>query len=81
MTRTIISLPKELKTWLYNYSKKNKRSIAETIREAIIIYKEKNENEDKESLLEQTSGLWKKKNIDALSYVNSIRGEWGESEK
>ncbi len=29
--------------------------------------------------MEKTSGLWKKKNIEATSYVNSIRGEWGES--
>ncbi|MEE9431529.1 MAG: hypothetical protein V3V16_10835 [Melioribacteraceae bacterium] len=76
MTRTIISIPEDMKVWLDNYSKTNKKPTAETIREALKEYKVKIENESKIDLLSQTSGLWKEKNIDGLEYVKSLRSEW-----
>ena len=75
MIRTIISIPRDIKVWLDDYSKKHNRPTAETIREAIKLYKENRENENKD-LLKETSGIWANKNIDAAKYVESIRKEW-----
>ncbi len=76
MTRTIISIPQELKVWLDDYSQSNNKPTAETIREAIRAYKKKIETESGVDLLSQTNGLWKAKNIDGLKYVESLRNEW-----
>ncbi|MCF6270204.1 MAG: hypothetical protein L3J41_10860 [Melioribacteraceae bacterium] len=76
MTRTIISIPNELKIWLDDFSKSNNRPTAETIREAIYAYKKRMEIETEVDLLSQTSGLWKAKNKDGLEYVESLRNEW-----
>lgn len=76
MIRTIITLPRELKNWLDNYSKANNRPTAETIREAIIAYKANIENKTDEDLLKKTEGIWKSRNIDGLDYVESLRDEW-----
>jgi len=76
MTRTIISLPQELKVWLDDYSKSNNMPTAETIREAIKAFRKKTEKESKVDLLSQTYGLWKEKNIDGLDYMESLRDEW-----
>lgn len=75
MIRTIISIPREIKVWLDDYSKKHKRPAAETIREALLLYKEKMENEKNDSLKE-TKGLWKNKKIDGSKYVRDLRSEW-----
>ncbi len=74
MIRTIISIPRDIKVWLDDYSKKHNPPTAETIREAIQLYKENRENENKD-LLKETFGIWKNKNIDAAKYVESIRKE------
>lgn len=50
MMRTIISIPREIKIWLDDYSKKVNRPTAETIREALKLYKAKIENEGADSL-------------------------------
>ena len=76
MIRTIITLPRELKNWLDNYSKAHNRPMAETIREAIIAYKSNIENESDDDLLKKTNGIWKDRNIDGLDYVESLRDEW-----
>jgi len=76
MTRTIISIPQELKVWLDDYSKSKNKPTAETIREAIKAYRKKMEAESKVDLLSQTSGLWKEKNEDGLKFVESLRNEW-----
>jgi len=76
MIRTIITLPRELKIWLDNYSKKHNRSTAETIREAISAYKAKLENQTKDGILSKTYGIWKNRKIDSLEYVRKLRDEW-----
>ncbi len=76
MIRTIITLPRELKVWLDNYSKKHNRSTAETIREAISAYKAKQEDQAKDKVLSKTSGIWKNRKIDSLEYVRKLRDEW-----
>ncbi|MBU0476068.1 MAG: hypothetical protein KKF62_18125 [Bacteroidetes bacterium] len=76
MTRTLISIPQELKIWLDDYSKKNNKPTAETIREAIKAFRNKMEMESKVDLLSQTSGLWKDKHLNSIDYVESLRNEW-----
>ena len=76
MIRTIITLPRELKNWLDNYSKARNRPTAETIREAIIAYKAAVENDQDKDILKKTSGIWKDRNIDGLDYMESLRDEW-----
>ncbi|HET56214.1 MAG TPA: hypothetical protein ENN33_13500 [Ignavibacteria bacterium] len=75
MIRTIISLPREIKVWLDDYSKKNNRPTAETIREALMLYKKKVDAETKD-VLKISHGLWKSKKADASKYIESIRDEW-----
>jgi predicted DNA-binding protein len=75
MIRTLISLPREIKVWLDDYSKKKNKPTAETIREALKQYKEKVESEKVDSL-EATAGIWKEKKIDANEYVDKLRSEW-----
>lgn len=75
MVRTIISIPREIKVWIDDYSKKNKRPAAETIREALILYKEKMEH-GKNDALKETAGIWKDKKIDGSKYVSDLRSEW-----
>lgn len=75
MIRTIISIPQEIKVWLDDYSKRANRPTAETIREALKMYKAKIENENADSL-EETKGIWKNKKIDSAKYVRDLRSEW-----
>jgi predicted DNA-binding protein len=75
MIRTIISLPREIKIWLDDYSKKLNKSTAETIREALKIYKDKVESE-KTDMLTATSGLWKDKKVEGNEFVEKLRSEW-----
>ncbi len=75
MIRTLISLPREIKVWLDDYSKKKNKPTAETIREALKQYKEKVESEKVDSL-EATAGIWKEKKLDANEYVDKLRSEW-----
>ena len=76
MLRTIITLPRELKMWLDNYSKGKKQSTAETIREALREYKANKNKEDQNNILERTHGMWKPQKLDGLRYVNKLREEW-----
>lgn len=75
MIRTIISLPREIKVWLDDYSKRLNKPTAETIREALKEYKEKVES-DKTDSLSATAGIWKKRKIDGNQYVEKLRSEW-----
>jgi predicted DNA-binding protein len=75
MIRTLISLPRDIKVWLDDYSKKKNKPTAETIREALKQYKEKVESEKVDSL-EATAGIWKEKKIGANEYVDKLRSEW-----
>ncbi len=75
MIRTIISLPREIKVWLDDYSRRLNKPTAETIREALKEYKEKVESEKTDSL-SATAGIWKKRKIDGNQYVEKLRSEW-----
>jgi predicted DNA-binding protein len=75
MIRTIISLPREIKVWLDDYSKKKNKPTAETIREALKEYKQKVESDETDSL-SATAGLWKEREIEGNEYVEKLRSEW-----
>ena len=76
MARTIITIPDKIKKWLKNYSYTHHQSLAETIRIAIIEYKEKKQKQEEEDIIKKTAGIWKDRKIDGLEYVNKIRQEW-----
>ena len=76
MLRTIISLPSELKNWIDNYSHINKKTAAETIRQAILEYKNRIEKSGDNSILSETSGIWRGRERDALEYIDKMRSEW-----
>jgi predicted DNA-binding protein len=75
MIRTIISLPREIKVWLDDYSKKTNKPTAETIRVALNQYREKVESE-KTDALSVTAGIWSEKKIDGNDYVAKLRSDW-----
>lgn len=80
MVRTIVTLPEDMKIWLDNYSKKHSRPSAETIREAIKIFKQIVESNDDDTLT-TTAGIWQKRGIDSKKFVQSLRDEWSRVEK
>ena len=76
MVRTLVSLHEEDKKWLENYGHLKHSSTAEIIRLAIKQYKETAQNEVGSSILNETAGMWKKRNGDGLKYVDQLRKEW-----
>jgi len=76
MVRTIVSITEQDKEWLDRYSHKQHQSTAETIRLAIRFFRKQTRSKFQESALEKTSGLWKKRKIDGLGYVQNLRQEW-----
>ncbi len=72
--RIIVTIQDEDKQWLEGYSKVQKISVAEAIRQGIGHLKKSHRHEIYEGLVERTSGIWKKG--DGLDYQNKIRSEW-----
>jgi hypothetical protein len=72
--RTIITISEEDKRWLESYSSLHKVSVAEAIRQGIRKLKEVELLENYQSLVNNTTGLWKKG--DGLAYQKKIRAEW-----
>lgn len=74
LTRTIISLPEETKTWLESYSKAHGISMAEAIRISLDYLRKEEASDTYRSLLEKTRGIWSRG--DGLKYQKKIRNEW-----
>jgi hypothetical protein len=72
--RIIISIPDEDKLWLEGYSKSQKISVAEAIRQGIEQLKESKRQQTYQKLVEETKGIWKKG--DGLVYQEKMRSEW-----
>jgi hypothetical protein len=72
--RIIISIPDEDKLWLEGYSKIQKISVAEAIRQGIAQLKKSKQQQTYQKLVERTRGLWKKG--DGLAYQEKMRAEW-----
>ncbi len=73
-TRTIISIPEEMKVWLESYSKANHISMAEAIRKGISQLRKTEGKTTYRSILNETKGLWQ--DGDGLEYQIKIRSEW-----
>jgi len=58
LIRTLITLSREDKEWLDNYSHLNHQSTAETIRQAVQQFHETIKKENKKDILLKTSGMY-----------------------
>jgi|GEM_PF-336030 len=72
--RTIITISEKDKGWLESFSKARGISMAEAIRQGIAQLKEKEAKNIYRTLVEETSGMWKKG--DGLAYQEKLRSEW-----
>jgi hypothetical protein len=72
--RIIVSIPDEDKLWLEGYSKIQKISVAEAIRQGIHQLKKSKRQQTYQQLVQRTRGIWKKG--DGLAYQEEIRAEW-----
>ena len=72
--RIIISIPEEDKLWLEGYSKTEKISLAEAIRQGIGQLRKSKGQQTYQKLVEKTRGTWKK--VDGLAYQEKLRAEW-----
>lgn len=70
--RTIIDLPDPLVRELDSHAKREQVSRAEAVRRAIAEYLSKRPTPKAEAAF----GIWKKKKIDALAYIDRLRDEW-----
>lgn len=75
MTRTILTLEETDKKWLDRYSREHKQSTAETIREAIRAFRQKEREGGYRRVLDSTAGLLKG-GPDAVEFVRRERKEW-----
>ncbi len=73
MTRTIISLPEQDKSWLERKAREAGVPMAEIIHQAIRRMQQA-EEESLDQLLMSTRGVWRKG--DGLRYQRKIRQEW-----
>ena len=78
MVRTLISLPDAELKRLDIFARKNKKSRAQLVREAVDLYLKKHDRKQEswKELVQRTAGLWKNKNIDGLEYERKLRKEW-----
>jgi hypothetical protein len=75
--RTIITLPDEDKAWLEEYSRIQGISMAEGIRMALRLFREKKQRDTYRALVEQTRGIWVQG--DGLDYQRKLRSEWDDN--
>lgn len=74
MTRMIVSLGEQEKSWFERRSRETGSSIAEIVRQAVR-QMQKTEEQSLDEALEATRGLWRRG--DGLRYQRKIRREWG----
>ena len=73
MTRTILSLDPAAKAWLEERAAQEGVSMAEIMRRAITLLRER-ETTEREALIKSTAGIWK--HGDGLEYQQKLRDEW-----
>ena len=77
MSRTIVSLPDEDKTWLARQASAQRVPMSELVRRAVREYRERHGNGKSgrlSELLDSTRGSWK--HGDGLRYQSNTRKEW-----
>ena len=70
--RTIIDLPDEQVTQLAALCRRDGLSRAEAVRRAVAAYLDAH----RPSADEDVFGIWRDRNVDALSYERNLRDEW-----
>lgn len=75
--RIIITLSNDDKLWVESYSKASKISVAEALRQGLVILRRQEGDEAYRRLVRKTGGLWRQG--DGLSYQQAIRSEWEKS--
>ncbi|MDP9176078.1 MAG: ribbon-helix-helix protein, CopG family [Gemmatimonadota bacterium] len=70
--RTIIDLPAPLLNELDSHARRQELSRAEAVRRAIAEYLSRRPAPESDAAF----GIWQKKKIDALTYVDRMRDEW-----
>jgi hypothetical protein len=76
MTRTIITIDDQDKDWLTSYSRAQRQSMAETIRQAVRRYRDEVSVESETRILRETAGIWRVRGKDGLEYQRELRSEW-----
>ena len=78
MVRTLISLPDQELKRLDVLARKNKKSRAQLVREAVDLYLKKHDRKQEswKEIVRQTAGIWKHKKIDTDTYLGQLRAEW-----
>ena len=77
MSRTIVSLPDEDKTWLARQASVQRVPMSELVRRAVREYRKRHGNDKSRrltELLDSTRGTWK--HGDGLHYQSNTRKEW-----
>lgn len=77
MIRTLISLEKEDKEWLSQFSNDRGQSVSETVRQAIRHFME-SVPQRREEICSRAAGLWAQHGVDGLEYQENIRKEWSD---
>ena len=77
MVRALITFKEEQLKKLDRLARKDKKSRAQVVREAIDQYVAQNEEKPTwKEIVARCAGMWKDKNIDGLEYTNKLRDEW-----
>ena len=77
MVRALITISEKDLRRLDRLARKNKRSRADLVREALGEYLQKKAKEPTwKELVKQCAGMWEHKGIDGLEYERKLREEW-----
>ena len=77
MQRLIVSLDLNDKRWLDNYSHTHRQSQAQTLRQALHLLRQQEEQGLNAHILELTAGLWQRRPHSTMDYLERIREQWG----
>ena len=82
MVRASVTLNSEQLKKIDSLARKNKKSRAQVIREAVVLYVAEKEKEPTwGEIVKKTAGIWKHKKIDGLTYERQLREEGNHSGK
>ncbi len=76
MSRTLITLTPTEMRWLKRVSLRKNVSMASIVREALLEYRLHLEATGTEGAVTRSAGIWRGKDRDGASYVESLRSEW-----
>jgi len=77
MVRTLITFDDQQLKRIDRLAKKDKKSRAALVRQAVAEYIDKKEKKPTwKEIVAKTAGIWKHKNIDTDTYLTQLRAEW-----